>query len=255
MLDKVAILSFNLGERRNSITIRDVQLWKDVADRATRGAPKKMKGKFMQYVDLAKLPIWVKDESEMLCYSTSSTTVGYFTSKLKDENRGIVVNIAKNGNEDPSLEFAVIYRDVDTIKCFALDTRRKMMIDARISNIVKQQNTVNFDDIIEQSHRRKIEASNKVQKSVQINDKRLQFNETLSRLILGGLRLRGIPNTQIGFQKLFKMTFQAAEFAHREELKTIALSPGASPPSEDNNLLFERLQETVETLLTLFTRS
>lgn len=84
-------------------------------------------------------------------------------------------------------------------------------------------------------------------RNVHINDKRLQFNETLSKLILG-LRLRGISNSITDYQKLYKITFDAAEFTHRDELKRISMGSG-------EEVSFESLQETVETLLKLFTKS
>lgn len=243
MLRQVAVLKFGLGSHNENVVIRDVQLWKEVQgdEQPTRS----LKGSFLQYVDYDKLPMWIVCTGTVsTCLTGSSTTLAYFTSKLRRERRGIVVETVGG--------YVVLYRRGSTVLCLEVDLSLKSQIDSQINELetetVASTSTKddNIDAILRQSHHKQAVSNNKVMKNLQISEKKLQFNDTLSRLILGGLRLRGIPNSQVGFQKLYRMTFNAAEFAHRAQLQKQARSSDPQVP-------FEELQSTVETLLKLFT--
>lgn len=246
MLTQIATLKFNLGSKYDHIVIRDVQFWQETATEESQQV-QQLTGNFIQYVDLNKLPVWVLGNKALItCFTTSSTTVAYFTSKLRRGRRGIVVGTTGG--------FVILYRKEDRVCCLRVDPGLKSAIDSQIETLEADAAATsttkddNIDVILKQSQQRKSFSNKKILKNLQVSEKRLQFNETLSKLILGGLRLRGIPNSQFGFQKLYKMTFNAAEFSHRKQLHAMTASGGTEIP-------FEELQSTVETLLELFTRS
>ncbi|SMN17885.1 similar to Saccharomyces cerevisiae YOR060C SLD7 Protein with a role in chromosomal DNA replication [Maudiozyma saulgeensis] len=269
MLRQVGVLKFDLGERHTDIVVKDVQIWTNNDTLKDEHQNDNVSiwshsGRFMQYVDLNMLPLWLRpnvssNNSTHICFTTSKATNAYFNSKLRDSRRGIVISFPSQDTATDSSGLWIFYRDEDSelnednfVKCFMLDLSRKNMIDTQIHDSIKNNSHMgresSIDDILKKSQNRINSANNEVAKNVRINDRKLQFNETLSKLILGGLRLRGIPNTQSSFQRLYKMTFDASEFTHRNELKE--MNRGQQP-----DIPFEELQETVETLLRLFTKS
>lgn len=252
MLEQNAMLKFTLGGKYDDIIVKDVQLWSQEVSLSSLPAgksseTKQVEGRLLQYVDMNKLPIWATaDTSYYVVFTWSSSTMSYFASKLKNENRGIVIDLACNKGLN-SDQLLVFYRRAKTIQCVKLNSAAKKKFDGQIASRTVQSTTSkegSIDSIVQQSQRQNHFKATTIRKNVQTSEKKIHFNETLSKLILSGLRLRGIPNTQSGFQKLYKMTFDAAEFAHREEVKHPAV-----------DLSFETLQETVEILLKLFCKS
>lgn len=245
IMEQVAVLKFTLGERYEDICIRDVQLWTSQPKQQDTGRVKTLKGRFVQYVDVEKLPLWATaGASRYACYTLRSSTQAYFASKLRHGSRGIVVELL------PGAQLLVLHRQGDAaaaaVQCLQLDNEVKRRADAQIAARMPRGTSKegSIDSIVQESQRQNHVKARAIRKSVQTSERKIQFNETLSKLILGGLRLRGVPNSQAGFHKLYKMTFDAAEFAHREELKR-----------KDGDVPFETLQETVETLLKLFCKS
>lgn len=239
-MEQVAVLKFTLGDRYEDICIKDVQLWAS-EPRQNEVGVKSLKGRFVQYVDLGKLPLWTtKHNASWTCYTVRSSTLGYFASKLKHNRRGIVVELVPGG------ELLVLHRRGSEVHCLRLTNEIKKQADAQIAALAPRATSKegSIDSIVQESQRQKHVKARAIRRSVQTSERKIHFNETLSKLILGGLRLRGVPNTQVGFHKLYKMTFDAAEFAHREELKC-----------KEGDISFETLQETVETLLKLFCKS
>lgn len=262
---KVGVLSFSLGDNYKGIVIRDLQLWEmeNSHEANDNQVPSQFKGHFIQYVSMHKLPLWCCSRP-MICYTSSSTTNSYLASKLKNSNRGLIIEAANRSSKESQPVNLVIYRTKNYINCSKINWSRKHYLDDKIneslqSKVLQNSKDNNIDKILRHSQQRILASNSKIAKNIKVNEKKLQFNETLSKLILGGLRLRGIPNTQPGFQKLYRMTFQAAEFTHRKELKALAYlqthpeNSAAIPNSIQ--LPFEKVQETVETLLTLFTKS
>ncbi|CCE64336.1 hypothetical protein TPHA_0H01290 [Tetrapisispora phaffii CBS 4417] len=293
MFNKLAVLKLDLGHRHNDITLRDIQLWnksnleQQHVDKKSQAKVITMNAKFLTYVDISCLPIWLindsnsSHDSELYCFTTSNTSLSFFKSKLKYNNRGIVIEISKDKNNrnlssrdntNPLIfsDHIVFYQANNFIQYFYLNIDRKTEIEYKINKLEKLKsdtelviNTVTkldeysklnedprnkIDKILKKSYEQNRMNTNKVMRSLQISDKRLQFNDTLSKVILGGLRLRGIPNTQIGFQKLYKITFEASEFALRDELTQLL-------HNKIQEISFEKLQETVEVLLNLFLKS
>ncbi|CAI6770516.1 BFH_HP2_G0049120.mRNA.1.CDS.1 [Saccharomyces cerevisiae] len=257
MSRKLCTLNFTLSGKQGSLVIRDIQLWSNrpTASKSTS----ELRGQFIQYVDLAKLPLWVRSTNmnTYRCYSTSATAQAYFKSKLRNANRGIVIELSdKVDQRSQEPAYLIIFRENTELNCFQVDLTMKHEFDGQVTKLKQEIGKTrasvskegSIDIIIQQSQQRKIGTKTNVYRNVHINDKRLQFNETLSKLILGGLRLRGISNSITDYQKLYKITFDAAEFTHRDELKRISMGSG-------EEVSFESLQETVETLLKLFTKS
>lgn len=223
---KHATVSLTLGHGNQKILIRDIQLWSSSNDNNDE-TNVQWSGKCLCYVDMKKLPLWIYDREQIhpwRCYTKSSTTWNYFNVKLKNLNRSMIAEV-KIGNP-PHLMKLLYYIDGENVMCRQLSTTMKTQIDKTITNLIAN------------------EPANKRKRQAKLQDKKIQFNDILSKLILTGLRLRDIPNTTPGFTKLYKMTFQAAEFTHREDVRV-----------NNYNVPFETLQQTVETLLTLFTKS
>ena len=155
-----------------------------------------------------------------------------------------------------SLDNQVVKRATDSKEQIPFSTTRSIPTAeiniTSFKSVNSKEKTI--DKILKQSRTKRAQTSNKVKRNLMVNDRRLQFNETLSRLILSGLRLRGIPNTKGGFQKLYRMTFQSAEFAHRDALQAMMREDYHNHGQATATVSFEELQESVETLLRLFTK-
>lgn len=269
MSRQVGVVKFDLGERHSDIIVKDIRIWtnsnKTTADEANNVEQNfdiwSYSGRFLQYVDLWSLPLWLQprwdhkiENSIFNCYTMSKATMAYFSAKLKDERRGIVIYFETHSEDDSGIWIFFKNDTGDQVQCYPLDFHKKKLIDDQIKTMSEAQDTTisrrdsGIDEILNKTKKRINITNKEVAKNIRINDKKLQFNETLSKLILGGLRLRGIPNTQSSFQRLYKMTFDASEFTYRDELKKLSKGVPAEIP-------FEALQETVEILLRLFTRS
>lgn len=239
---KHAVLSLTLGYGKEKVLIRDIELWDDNIATNTRERPLKWSGRYVSYVSLRKLPLWIYDKEQPTpwhCYSSCSKTYNYFNVKLKSLNRSMIAEIYNNSLDSASqTRLVLFYVKNDSIMCNLLSTKLKSKIDEYITK--SSATTINNTKISEAGN--KFTSGKKPSHS--LLNKKVHFNDTLSKLILTGLRLRDIPNTSPGFTKLYKMTFQAAEFAHREDVKMY-----------DYQIPFELLQQTVETLLKLFTKT
>ncbi|CCC70937.1 hypothetical protein NCAS_0G00500 [Naumovozyma castellii] len=245
MLEKVQVLRIGLGLKHNGIKLRDVQLWRDEQTMNNGNQGEKeitLKGEFISYIDLRKVPLWLMLPATMkeknFCFTNSTTTLAYFNSKLRYRHRGIIIELADGNGDD---KFIVMYKDQNNVRWFCFNIKLKENIDAQIREKYKlnddgDDKKKGIDTAIRQSQESKLN----IRRNADSIKKKVHFNEVVTKLILGGLRLRGVPNTNSGFHKLYKMTFQATEFAHRDDHDTVP---------------FEELQETVETLLKLFTKS
>ncbi|GAV52687.1 hypothetical protein ZYGR_0AG06780 [Zygosaccharomyces rouxii] len=243
MLEQNAVLKFTLGEKYDDIIVKDVQLWSQEPSKID--GIKQLKGRLLQYVDMNKVPLWATiGGTSYVVFTWRSSTASYFTSKLKNENRGIVIDLLNGTNNNDQL--LILYRKLKTVQCLKLNLNVKKKFDSQIFSrtVPTTSKEGSIDSIVQQSQRQNQFKAKTIRNHVRTSERKISFNETLSKLILGGLRLRGIPNTQSGFQKLYKITFDAAEFAHRDELK-----------HSDAEVPFETLQETVEVLLKLFCKS
>lgn len=245
MLSKVGVLKFGLGDKYGQTVIRDVQLWREVENNQLQVKEKDLRGRFLCYIDLDQIPLWISlCSAKSTCLTHSTTTTSYFTTKLRRQGRAIVIELAPC-----DCDYLIIYRCETKVECVEVNLSMKRKIDDAISKLEEKMTQAtkdhNIDAILKQSHQKHVLDTKRITKSMQISEKRLQFNETLSKLILGGLRLRGVPNSQSGFQKLYRMTFSAAEFTHRNELQQLTRTNAL-------DITFEALQSTVETLLELF---
>ena len=267
MSRQVGVVKFDLGEKHSDIVVKDIRIWTHYSDTITttvngeqeNGEIWSYNGRFLQYVDLWSLPLWLqphsneKSDSMFNCYTMSKATMAYFSTKLKDQRRGIVIYFETHMEDDSGIWIFFKNDTGDQVRCYPLDLHLKKLIDDQINELSNDHSSISrrdseIDEILNKTKKRITITNKEVAKNLRINDKKLQFNETLSKLILGGLRLRGIPNTQSSFQRLYKMTFDASEFTYRDELKKMSKGLPA-------DVTFESLQETVEILLRLFTKS
>lgn len=294
-MEKIAVLSFflpsndrpsvNISSSQPSnavnssflsqINIRDVQLWQNQSQGGKHAVGNNtLKGQFLQYVDLSQLPLWASplayqsfNELNNTVFTTSSTTLAYFSTKLRKPNRGIVVEI-KSRDQD-GWEYYILYDSIKDsthyIRWLKFDLNKKNEIDKTLSNYMKSvtnenvdnnsSNTIGENNLDNFIKKRNISSNNMVKndiikKNIEKKDKKMLFDKTLTNLINSGLRLRNITSfEQSDFDQIFKMTFTSAEFALRYESKKFLLNS-----SRNEELPFDLMQDTIETLLTLFTR-
>ena len=231
----------------NETVIQDVQLWGSKEEAAKARLPPKALAQVVAYLDVRKIPLWVQCTPQLVCYSLSSTTAAYFRSKLlrkRHEHRGIVVAIEKayfmfTKFQRTSVEVGV--------RCVPLNFALKPLLDSQIAAqtaAAAVPATPALEDFVTRQSRARAVSSSRISRHVQIADFRRHFASTASSCILGGLRLRGIPEKQNDSQQIYAATYGALEFAFREELA-----------HADQPIAFEQIQETVETLLRVFTRS
>lgn len=239
---KYAVLSLTLGHGKEKVLIRDIELWDDNISTNSRETPLKWSGKYVSYVSIKKLPLWIYDREQLKpwrCYSSCLKTCNYFNIKLKSLNRSMIAEIYNDSlDSDSQTRLVLFYIKNDSVMCKLLSLKLKSKIDKYITT--SSITNINRSTIPNTNNNSKISKK----PSHSLLNKKVHFNDTLSKLILTGLRLRDIPNTSTGFTKLYKMTFQAAEFAHREDVKKY-----------DYQVPFELLQQTVEILLKLFTKT
>lgn len=239
---KYAVLSLTLGYGKDKVLLKDIELWDENIITNIKDRPLIWSGRYVSYVSVQKLPLWIYDKEQPTpwhCYSNCSKTCNYFNIKLKSLNRSMIAEIHHNSMDSASqTRLALFYVKNNSIMCKLLSTKLKSKIDEHITT----SSNANINNTMVTKTNSKFSVSKKPSHS--LLNKKVHFNDTLSKLILTGLRLRDIPNTSSGFTKLYKMTFQAAEFAHREDIKKY----GYQVP-------FELLQQTVETLLKLFTKT
>lgn len=277
---QVASLKISIGSKHSEIVLRDVQLW-DLSGQENNQVrlSRNYFGRFAAYVDMRKLPLWLRipgESPQYQCFTRSSTTMTYFNSKLKYMHRGIVfecIPLAEKLADPGCYIYFIFSREGDIVRAVRLDLAFKSNIDLQIKqlkstnvdssertdegttdgdeesdNIDANSRESSIDKIVTVTRQKNENTTSKVLKSIREKDKRIQLKDTLSKLILGGLRLRALSGTHSETQKIYKMTLAAAEFAHRNDL--IKMQRGTV-----KEIPFEDMQETVESLLNLFTKT
>ncbi|CEP60722.1 Sld7p LALA0_S01e17480g [Lachancea lanzarotensis] len=202
------------------------------------------------YIDRAKLPFWVLRGALYVCLSESSTTAAFFRSKLLKKRhlrRGIVAS-----HEDGHCMFYASPIESDEtlfeIHCVELDLITiKQQLDSQLPKSATLDSGHPLDHLVERKQRQQLRSRSRVSQHAEVADLRRQFLKTAAGCIRSGLRLRGMPESQPEFHTLYKTTLSTVEFAHRHDLNATSSSP--------QTVSFETVQDTVETLLRLFTRT
>ncbi|SCU77679.1 LADA_0A01662g1_1 [Lachancea dasiensis] len=225
-----------------------LELYLERLDADAEGAGMQSKGlarnaRVMSYIDRRKLPLWVRREECYACGSESTTTAAYFRSKLMKQ-RHVYRGIVATQGSGFCMFFAQQTQDggVYQIRCVVLDFTLKQQLDRGLWQAPKR--TTPLELLVARRRDSLLRNRSRVSTHAQIADFRRQFSKTCASCVLSGLRLRGIPETHPEFQALFKTTLATVEFAHRHDM---------SAPREP--LGFETVQESVETVLKLFTSS
>lgn len=250
-LKKSSVLKVDVG---HGTVIRDVQLWRNFEDNEPDPTLEFKECEVIGMIDMRKLPLWIDHGERHRCYTTSQTAFNYFKAKLmrqRHRNRGI---LCKSKGNSGIKKFKVFYRKLQTdsgasfqIESSSLSLETKYLFDEQLklrsnsSFMATLPTRHSIDLILEKSKQKRIQKNSSLNKKVEQSDYKRNFNSMLSQCILSGLRLRNVPQTQC--EKLYKMTFQASEFTFRNELKCV------EPVS------FVGIQDCVETLLKLFTRT
>lgn len=127
MLEKVQVLRIGLGLKHNGIKLRDVQLWRDEQTMNNGNQGEKeitLKGEFISYIDLRKVPLWLMLPATMkeknFCFTNSTTTLAYFNSKLRYRHRGIIIELADGNGDD---KFIVMYKDQNNVRWFCFNIK------------------------------------------------------------------------------------------------------------------------------------
>lgn len=254
-LKKELVLKLDVGL---GTVIRDVQLWSKTDADSTTNSTASSTGssavttglcEVVGMINVSKLPLWLDTSAAYHCFSTSETTFNYFRAKLmrqRHRNRGILCKLLKPRD---SVQYLLFYKRLHTdanasfeIECVAVSFATKHLLD----NLLQPAAAVaaplkSIDSILEKNKRQRLQKNASLNKQVLLNDHRQHFVSMLSQCILSGLRLRNVSQSQ--YEKLYKMTYQACEFAFRNELKLT------------QTITFESVQECVETLLRLFTKT
>ncbi|SCV03621.1 LAMI_0H09626g1_1 [Lachancea mirantina] len=245
-MSKLLTLTIDVG---NGTLIRDVQLWDMDGEEQRNG--KTYQCKVMGTIDMKRLPLWVRKGKEYTCFSHSNSTGSYFRSRLakrRHADRAVVLELP---NEALGHELAVLYRTIShgllSVKCSALDFSMRQVLDRQLHDAwevsTEGPRDRSIDAIVARKQRQRTASTIRVSTSMRVAEYKRQFSARLSGCILGALRLRGLEK-EPEFHQIYKMTFASAEFAFRREL-----SESRDP------VAFETIQETVETLMKLFTKS
>ncbi|AMD22982.1 HHR213Cp [Eremothecium sinecaudum] len=246
------ILTLDVG---HEIVLRDVQLWEKCPD----GSPVpdkvvKTSAVLIGSIDINKLPFWIGKTHQGRCYSNSSTTSAFFRSKLmrkRRESRALLIEVSAVGTSKEYLIFYIHPRDQKTanVAYFELDLALKRRLDAQMVDpkplpLHSPNSTspvTHIDSIIRRTQLKRTESSVKLRTLALQRDFKRKFSSMLSQCILSGLRLRDVH--QRHYDELYKFTYEASEFAFRREI------------AELEEIGLEKIQDCVETLLKLFTRS
>ncbi|SCU85489.1 LAME_0D01552g1_1 [Lachancea meyersii CBS 8951] len=221
----------------------DLQLNNSAGDGPQKLSPTSC-ARVLAYIDRLKLPLWVLRGAAYTCWSESPTTAAYFRSKLlkkRHVRRGIIAS-HKEGHcmfyasqPDPEkLVFEIYCVELDILSC-------RHRLDLQLPKSTGASGEV-LDNLVARRQQRQLRSRSQVSTHAQFADVKRQFVKTAASCIRSGLRLRGMPEAQPEFQLLYKTTLSTVEFAHRHDLN----APRHPVP-------FELVQESVETVLRLFT--
>lgn len=255
--------------------LNDVQLW---SDEETLKLPNVTSCFSLSWIRYTALPLHVITSLPITIYSNDSATSDYFKKNLLE------VPLSNNKNEFGILckadtdTYFVFYYDKDAVKMITIsfsdfnkllpyfNTRSQSAINTLVDlskPIRARTSTVLIDKIIEKKKQRLnpfianplILANNppKVDNSLILTSQE-QINNAINRIILSGLRMRGLSqnlvtthNDKIAVKEIHQMTFKATQFALRKQNYSFNKKSEVKKPLRLNDL-----QDIVESLLQLF---
>ncbi|CAK9435431.1 uncharacterized protein LODBEIA_P01580 [Lodderomyces beijingensis] len=254
----------------------DVQFWSGVAEKVTPFAKKLT---FIAYVFYSRIPIYLISSPLFTVYTGESATEGYFESKLvgrresdSGQRLGLLTKIYSEGEEDDDDGvYVVFYHDKD-VRSFVLDFSLLEPFEKLTAGTSTTSNAFVvytetapsqtpskiFDKVLQKKKLQEPAPSTadgekqSVSRPLSTPD---QINRAVNKIILSGLRLRGLTlnqaasvNAKLKIKEIYQMTFKATLFSLRKYSTNI----GKNGELERREIRITDLQETVEGLLHLF---
>lgn len=221
----------------NGVLVQDLQLWHSST------IPIKSHDIFtrLRYVEYQAVPLFLLQSKPIDVYSTLDATSDYINTNLR---RYKELGILCQSQNDANLHI-VIFIQNSIVKCFILDfsglnqlINDKQDYDESLIYVVDFKtnvtNTNVFDKVLEKKKRIKPTVP-----LVQENGE--QVNSMITKVILSGLRLRGLSNSstndKLKIKEIYQMTFKATTFAIKKF---------------DTKVKLTDIQDIVEKLLQVF---
>lgn len=278
------ILTISLQDNSNNVFVADVELWLVNSLNGTSSVDLQSQTKTQdrwlgltftrigQFVNCSKIPLYLLLDLPLDVFSSSSSTEEYFrqhivqASLVHGSNVGVLFL-----HLDTYLTF---YFDPETlqIKCLTIDFNILNRIDSKNGGTLLQENNVVtpssmavFDKVL--SRKRKLQnqfimPSKTTPPPTQLSSQTLTTNEqitlAISKLVLSGLRLRGLSgyvntsvsasNEKLAVREIYHMTQKSALFAVRK----FGYGFNNQQTSERKPVQLNDVQDIVEKLLLVY---
>ncbi|KAI5951538.1 SLD7 [Candida jiufengensis] len=240
---------------------------------------------YFTYINYTKLPIYLINGHSFQIFTNDEDTESYFKQKVivtpdsnKEQDYGILAKIKNNSNK-----YLIFYfnKGDQTINCLILDLDtitkvQKLILDNDFDDntfITTKKSTRNtpdtniFDKVLKQKQKNNpflrttssFNSPNSNNLSLSILSTQDQINNAINKLILSGLRIRGLStnqaksvNEKLKIKEIHQMTYKAAIFSLRKYNNNLLDGTNKRLELEKPQIKFNDVQETIETLLHLF---
>lgn len=273
--------------RYDDYELKDVQIWCDHTSVDANEWWSSQTFIMADYIDYRSVPLIFMLSKPLHVYSQDGETCNFFKEKLADkavDNPGMGMLFKNLANSD--LYLAIYVQETlhtESVRCLPLsldllgrirDLEKGDQEALDVENVAvaldelgaeRQANTSVFDKVLSTKNRR--QPSNlftfpvplkrnatQTQLSSQSLTSKDQIEQTVSKVVLSGLRLRGLnmntslsANDRIAIKEVFRMTHKSALFALRKYKYGFNGKNDASPPIKLNDI-----QDIVEKLLQLY---
>lgn len=263
-----------------STRLLDVQLW------CSQTRPLKLKlsssWRIQSYVQYSVLPLYLYQCSPLSVFSKNASTVAYFAENVASLDHGFGLLVT-----DDKLYMVFYYdRDLKCVRalCIAFDSICAALVHFALSTVAvdtpelvsymvgepkRRENTAVFDRVLKSKLQIPVKFIASDQPPSTTNTARHlmvppdQINRILGRLVLAGLRVRGIStnlshllNDRLSIKELYQMTLRSATFALRKYANPlngrVAGSAQGKRRAVNDPLPLDTLQGIVERLLEVF---
>lgn len=252
--DKTSPISiFHLDSKSTesaSLILNDVQLW------GSEHSAFNGQFSFVSFVNVSLIPLYLISDAPCRVYTTSTDTTIFFQNHVAScIGSGIMFVDTET--------YLVFYSDNDhNIWCFKMDfgfLEKLQQLSFNSDTITTESTHDVFERVLSDKRRKKqsnkFMLSNTANPVTQLSTQHFTSNEQVSqaigKLILSGLRLRGVttnspsPNDRVAVREIYQMTLKAAIFAVRKFSYNFQ-------PHEKVDLTLDHLQDIVEHLLQVF---
>lgn len=240
------------------LTYKDIQIWTDTSYPGLERSPSLS---YVSHVNRHRIPVFLVSLGSFRVYSAESSTESFFAKSLLQykEETGLLAKA-----EGPDM-FAVFYGDADlAVWCFLVDfaqwdeIKRWSPSDKSVSvyfdrttQSAKNSNITIFDRVLENKGAKKpvIKPQLSLLSNLVLSTNQ-QISQAVSKVVLSGLRLRGLSinensSQKVAVREIYHMTRKAAMFSLRKFNYSFNGSSGES-------VRLEHIQDIVERLLEVF---